>query len=93
MSASHLLFIFPDPGVGRTGDDHPGLALSLVFRKEVAHLTVAGGHDDHGEEVGEEEEDDVVDVVQHGLPLPTVWPYEDTDSLLRAATIIQLVLH
>ena len=89
----HLLFIFSNPGVGPTGDDHPGLPFPVVLREEVAHLTVAGGHDDHGEEVGEEEEEDVVDVVQHGLPLPAVRPYEDTDSLLRTTTIIQLVLH
>ena len=84
-----LLFIFPDPRAGRTGDHHPALPLSVVFREEVPHLTVAGGHDDHGEEVGQQEEDDVVDVVQHRLPLSPIRPYEDADSLLGTTTIIQ----
>ena len=65
LNSLHLLFILSNPVGGRAGDDHPGLPLSLVFREVVPHLAVAGGHDDHGEEVGEEEEDDVEDIVQH----------------------------
>ena len=42
-----------------------GLPLSLIFGEEVAHLTVAGGHDDHGDEIGQQKEDNVVDIVQH----------------------------
>ena len=60
----HLLFILSNPGAGCPRDDHPRLPLSLVFREEVAHLTVAGGHHHHGEEVGQQEEDNVVDIVQ-----------------------------
>ena len=60
----HLLFILSNPGAGCPRDDHPRLPLSLVFREEEAHLTVTGGHYHHGEEVGQQEEDDVVDIVQ-----------------------------
>ena len=62
--------------------NHDQLENSLVSLPQMApHLEIAGDHPEHGDEVGEEEEEEVVHVVKRRHPLVPIWPYQDAGSL------------